>query len=76
MRWETALVAVPVSVLGLLLGAVAPAPFLGATPAGQAVRLLAVVVFLALLGLGILASSRMVRPWLVLAADPSNLRAT
>ena len=76
LRWEAALVALPVSVLGLVLGAVVPAPFMGASFAGACVRVAVLATFLLLVGLGTLASSRMVRPYLVDAADPANLRAT
>lgn len=74
-RWETGLVAVPVSLGGCQFGAV-----LLAVPFGVDLRIwvLCTVATLALLGVlvgaAILAASWLTRPWTVRAADPANLR--
>jgi uncharacterized membrane protein len=75
-RWEVGLVAMPMSVIGTLLGAVG----LG-LPLGDAVSLwwvictvTALVATTGLLWLSILVAVRLTRPWTLSAADPANLR--
>jgi len=73
-RWEAVLVAVPVSVGGVVATALGTAPFLAPGPVALVTRLALVACVLALTWLALVVSTRTVRPWLRRAADPENLR--
>ncbi len=74
-RWEAALVAMPMALVGVLLGAGVLGFVDGPSPAGLLVILTIVCVTLALVWLAIVTAVRATRPWTVRAAAASNLRA-
>jgi hypothetical protein len=76
VRWEVALAAVPTSVLALVgAGAVGAVTVFG-DPVVLLVDLALRAATLGLIWLALLASTRLVRPWLRRAVDPANLRTT
>lgn len=76
VRTEVALAAVPTSVLALVgAGAVSAATMLG-DPVVLLLDLALRVATLGLIWLALVASTRLVRPWLRRAVDPANLRTT
>lgn len=74
-RWEVGLVAVPMAVIGVLIGS-GPYLFLVGDAANRYVWIPLLVdgVTVALVWFGVLVSARITRPWLVRAASPANLR--
>ncbi len=73
-RWEVGLVAIPMAVLGVLVGSV-PLHLLFDSGSRYAwVSLLVNIVTIALVWLAVIVSTRLTRPWLVRAAAPANLR--
>lgn len=74
-RWEVGLVAVPMAVVGVLIGSV-PYWFLVGDGSNQYawIPLLVDGVTVALAWLAVRASSWITRPWLLRAAGPANLR--
>ncbi len=72
-RWEIGLVAIPVTLIGVLIGSV---PLLVSASPGRYLWVSAVVdvVAVLLVGLAVLAAARITRPWLRRAARPTNLR--
>lgn len=76
VRWEVALAAVPVSVLALIGGGLVGAVTLFGDPVVLLVDLALRTATLGLIWLALLASTRLVRPWLRRAVDPVNLRTT
>ena len=76
VRWEVALAAVPVSVVALAgVGLLGSALLLG-DPRALALHGALSVLALGLIGLSLVTSTRLVRPWLTRATDPVNLRTT
>lgn len=73
-RWEATLVAMPMAVVGVLLGSSAVAGLVTPTPLGALIMLLNVVITLGLVWLAITIAVRATRPWVVRATAPSNLR--
>ena len=74
-RWATALAAVPMALLGVLLGAgLGTVPLLLTGAAYAWIPVAVSVATVALVGLAVLVSTRITRPWLVRAASPDNLR--
>jgi hypothetical protein len=74
-RHEAALAAMPLAALGLLLGSAAVYPFADDhAPLGLLVVLVNAALTLALVWLAIRIAVRAVRPWLVRATLPGNLR--
>ena len=76
VRWEVALAAVPTSVLALVGAGLVSAVTLFGDPVVLVVDLALRAATLALIWLALLASTRLVRPWLRRAVDPANLRTT
>jgi cell division protein FtsX len=75
MRWEAGLVAIPMAVGGALLGALGLGALVGEAEPWLLLATLAVVLLLAgLVWLAVLLMSWLVRPWVLGAADPGNLR--
>jgi hypothetical protein len=74
-RWEAALVAMPMALVGVLFGAGVLSFLAVPSPLGLAVILTTVVVKLALVWLAIITAVRATRPWTVRAAAAGNLRA-
>lgn len=74
-RWEVGLVAVPMAVIGVLIGS-APYWILVGDGSNRYAWIPVVVdgVTVALVWLAVRASARITRPWLVRAAAPTNLR--
>lgn len=72
-RWEIGLVALPVTVIGVLIGSV---PAVVADGLGPYVWVPVVVdlATIAAAGVAVLAAARVTRPWLRRAATPTNLR--
>jgi hypothetical protein len=73
-RTECALAAVPLSVIGVVLGTLALGFFVTTTAAGLAVMLANLVVTPALTWVAVVAAVRLVRPWTVRAGAAGNLR--
>lgn len=73
-RWEVGLVAIPMAVIGVLIGSVPYAFLLDGSTRYAWIPLVVDVATVALVWLAVLASTRMTRPWLVRAAAPANLR--
>ncbi len=74
-RWEGALVAMPMALVGVLFGAGVLGFVEAPSPLGPLVILTTVAVTLSLVWLAILTAVRATRPWTVRAAAASNLRA-
>lgn len=75
MRWEAGLVVVPMAVGGALLGAFGLGSLVGGTWSWLVLAALAMVLLLGgLVWLAVLLMSWLVRPWVLRAADPGNLR--
>jgi hypothetical protein len=72
-RWEVGLVALPMAVLGLLIGS-GPMVFLLGANRYAWIPLLVDVTTIVLAWLAVRGSTRLTRPWLVRAASPANLR--
>ena len=73
-RSECTLVALPLSVAGVVVGTLALGPFVGASGSGVLLMLANLVVTPALVWVAIVAAVRLVRPWTVRAGAPGNLR--
>lgn len=72
-RWEVGLVAVPMAVIGVVIGTV---PYLWLLSGSRYawIPLLVDAVTIALVWLAVGVSTRLTRPWLVRASAPANLR--
>jgi hypothetical protein len=73
-RWEVGLVAIPMAVIGVLIGSVPLLYLLGGSTRYAWIPLLVDGTTVALGWVAVRASTRMTRPWLVRAAAPANLR--
>lgn len=73
-RWEVGLVALPMAVLGVLIGSLPGALLMGTSSGYAWIPLVVDVLTVGLVWLVVLASTRITRPWLVRAASPANLR--
>jgi len=75
-RWETGLVALPMALIGTILGSSVYrfGPAGGSSILWFAFTLLALALVAGLCWLAVLAAVRVVRPWTLHAADPANLR--
>lgn len=73
-RWESALVALPVSAIALLLSTVGVGLISEVGAVVIAVQLVAAAAFLGLIRAAVNLASRIVRPWLRRATAPENLR--
>jgi hypothetical protein len=73
-RTECALAAVPLSVIGAVLGTLALGFLVTTTAAGLAVMLANLVVTPALTWVAVVVAVRLVRPWTVRAGAAGNLR--
>ena len=73
-RWEVGLVAIPMAVLGVLIGSLPGVLLLGASNRYAWIPLVVDACTVVLVWLVVLASTRITRPWLVRAASPANLR--
>ena len=73
-RTECALVAVPLSVVGVLVGTLSLGPFVQHDATGVVVMLMNLAVTPALVWVAIVVAVRLVRPWTVRAGAPGNLR--
>jgi hypothetical protein len=73
-RWEVGLVAVPMAVIGVLIGSVPFLFLLGSSTRYAWIPLLVDVATVALVWMAVRASTRMTRSWLLRAAAPANLR--
>jgi hypothetical protein len=73
-RWEAALVSLPVSVAGVAVTGLGTAPFLASGPVEMVIRVILVACVLGLIWLALIVSTRAVRPWLLRAVSPENLR--
>ena len=73
-RWEVGLVAVPMAVIGVLVGSLPMSVLTDGAIQYAWIPLLVDLVTVALVWVAVLASTRMTRPWLVRAAAPANLR--
>ena len=76
VRWEVALAAVPTSVLALIGAGLVGAVTMFGDPVVLLLDLALRAATLVLIWLALLASTRLVRPWLRRAVDPANLRTT
>jgi hypothetical protein len=76
VRWEVALAAVPTSVLALIGAGLVGAVTLFGDPVVLLADLILRAATLGLIWLALVASTRLVRPWLRRAVDPANLRTT
>jgi hypothetical protein len=72
-RWEIGLVAIPMAVIGVLIGS-GPVGFLLGQGRYAWIPLLIDVATIMLAWLAVRGSTRLTRPWLVRAASPANLR--
>ncbi|MCA1984443.1 FtsX-like permease family protein [Nocardioides nematodiphilus] len=75
-RWETGLVALPMALIGTLLGSVVYGlgPVGGPSFVWFACTIVGLTLVAALCWVAVLAAVRVVRPWTVRAADPAHLR--
>ena len=73
-RWEIGLVAIPMAVIGVLVGSMPLSGVLGGSTRYAWIPLLVDVATIALVWVAVRASTRMTRPWLLRAAAPTNLR--
>lgn len=73
-RWEIGLVAMPMAVIGVLVGSVPMAYLLSNSGAYIWIPLLVDAAAVGLVWLAVQASTRLTRPWLIRAAAPANLR--
>lgn len=73
-RWEVALVAVPMAILGVLIGSGPYLLLLGGSNRYAWIPLLVDVITIALVWTAVRASTWITRPWLIRAAAPANLR--
>lgn len=73
-RWEVGLVAVPMAVVGALLGSGPFLPFLLGSSSYAWIPPVVDVATIALVWFAVWASTVITRPWLVKAAGPTNLR--
>ena len=72
-RWEVGLVAVPMAVIGVLVGSV-PLALMDGSLRYAWIPLLVNLSTVALVWAAVGVSTRMIRPWLVRATSPANLR--
>jgi hypothetical protein len=72
-RWEVGLVALPMAVIGLLIGS-GPMVFLLGANRYAWIPLLVDAAIIVLAWLAVRGSTRLTRPWLVRASSPANLR--
>ena len=73
-RWESALVALPVSAVAVVLSTFGVGTISEMSVVAIAVQLVAAATFLGLIWAAVLVASRIVRPWLRRATAPENLR--
>jgi hypothetical protein len=73
-RWEVGLVAVPMAVIGVLLGSWPSMVLFQDSNRYAWIPLLVDAVTILLVWLAVEASARLTRPWLARAAAPANLR--
>ena len=73
-RWEVGLVAIPMAVLGVLIGSGPWLYFVSNSNRYAWIPLVVDACTVVLVWLVVLASTRITRPWLVRAASPANLR--
>jgi antibiotic biosynthesis monooxygenase (ABM) superfamily enzyme len=73
-RSECALLTLPLSFAGVLLGTLALGPFAGGPGSGVLLMLANLVLTPALVWVAIAAAVRLVQPWTVRAGAPGNLR--
>jgi len=73
-RWEAALTALPVAVIGVLLGAAPLIVLADIGPLGAALIAANLVLTALLVWLAILAATAITRPWVARAVSPANLR--
>ncbi len=73
-RWEVGLVAMPMAVIGVLIGSVPGLFLLGVANRYAWIPLVVDVVAVLLVWLAVRASTRLSRPWLIRAAAPASLR--
>ncbi len=73
-RWEVGLVAIPMAVIGVLIGSGPWVYFVSDSNRYAWIPLVVDACTVVLVWLVVLASTRITRPWLVRAASPANLR--
>lgn len=73
-RWEVGLVAIPMAVIGVLVGSVPLLSLVGGSTRYAWIPILVDATTVALVWVAVRASTRMTRPWLVRASAPANLR--
>ncbi len=73
-RWEIGLVAMPMAVIGVLIGSVPMTQMIGTTGAYAWIPLLVDLAAVGLVWLAVCTSTVLTRPWLLRAAAPANLR--